>query len=41
MNQSRNFKMAAITFDGVKYVNVRSDLVRSSRRLFLKFGRST
>jgi hypothetical protein len=35
------FTMAAITFDGVKYANVRSDLVRSSRCLFPKFGRST
>ena len=30
-----------ITLDGLKYANVELDLVRSSRRLFLKFGRNT
>ena len=33
--------MAAVTLDGLKYVNVKLDLVRSSRWLFLKFGRNT
>ena len=33
--------MAAITLDGLKYANVELDLVRLSRRLFLKFGRNT
>ena len=32
------FKVVAITFDGLKYVNVRLDLVR---QLFPKFGRNT
>ena len=35
------FTMTAITLDGLKYVNVELDLVRSSRRLFLKFVRNT
>ena len=34
----RFFTVVAITFDGLKYVNVRLDLVR---QLFPKFGRST
>ena len=33
--------MVAITLDGLKYANVKLDLVRSNRRLFLKFGRNT
>ena len=33
--------MVAITFDGVEYANVRLDPVRSSGRLFPKFGRNT
>ena len=33
--------MVAITFDGLKYVNVKLDLVRLSIRLFIKFGGNT
>ena len=33
--------MAAITFDGLKYVSVGLDLVRSSGQLFPKFRRNT
>ena len=33
--------MAAITLDGLKFANVELDLVRSGRRLFLKFDRNT
>lgn len=35
------FTMVAISFDGVKYANVRSDLVKSSKDLFPKFCKST
>ena len=33
--------MAAVTLDGLKYANVKLDLVQLSRWLFLKFGRNT
>ena len=34
MKGSKIFTMPAITFDGLKYANVRLDLVRSSRHMW-------
>ena len=41
LSRIQSFFEIFITLDGLKYANVELDLVRSSRQLFLKFGRNT